>query len=52
MGRVVPGSDWELFAGFDVPKPSKPYQEPSTQPEKNYGADISTLIRLIEAGEL
>lgn len=52
MGRVVPGSDWELFAGFDVPKPPKPYQEPSTQPEKNYGADISTLIRLIEAGEL
>lgn len=52
MGRVVPGNDWELFAGFDAPKPPKPYQEPSTQPEKNYGADISTLIRLIEAGEL
>lgn len=52
MGRVVPGSDWELFAGFDAPKPPKPYQEPSTQPEKNYGADISTLIRLIESGEL
>lgn len=52
MGRMVPGSDWELFAGFDVPKPPKPNQEPSTQPEKNYGADISTLIRLIESGEL
>ncbi|MBW8067787.1 MAG: ISL3 family transposase [Ferrovum sp.] len=25
---------------------------PSTHPEKNYGADISTLIQLVEAGEL
>lgn len=27
-------------------------EEPSTQPEKNYGASISTLIELLEAGEL
>lgn len=52
MGRVVPGNDWELMVDFGLPKPPKPYQEPSTHPEKNYGADISTLIRLIEAGEL
>jgi len=26
--------------------------EPTSPPPKNYGADISTLIRMIEAGEL
>ena len=47
-----PHCNSSALVGFDVPKPPKPYQEPSTQPEKNYGADISTLIRLIESGEL
>lgn len=41
-----------------VPKPApepKPYIPKSTdseKPEKNYGVDISTLIRMIENGEL
>lgn len=37
-----------------APEP-KPYILKSTEsekPEKNYGADISTLIRMIENGEL
>jgi hypothetical protein len=37
------------------PRPMPPPEPPSTEfdkPEKNYGADISTLIRMIEAGEL
>lgn len=34
------------------PKPYIPKSTDSEMPEKNYGADISTLIRLIEAGEL
>ena len=37
-----------------VPEP-KPYIQKSTEsekPEKNYGADISTLIRMIENGDL
>jgi len=33
-------------------KPPKLKPAPSTQPEKNYGASISTLIELLEAGEL
>lgn len=55
MGRVVPGNTWELMCNdFDMPKPPKPMMkhEASTQPEKNYGVDISTLARLIESGEL
>jgi hypothetical protein len=41
-----------------VPKPApapKPYIQKSTESEKlvkNYGADISTLIRMIENGDL
>lgn len=47
---------FELMAGepepsYGMPKIPKLY-EPSTRPEKNYGADISTLIRLIEDGAL
>ena len=34
------------------PKPYIPKSTDSEMPEQNYGADISTLIRLIEAGEL
>ena len=47
----------ESFARM-VPKPApepKPYIPKSTETdrrEKNYGADISTLIRMIENGEL
>lgn len=52
MGRVVPGSDWEMFAGYELPKAPKPPMEPSTLPPKNYGVDISTLVSLIESGEL
>ena len=35
-----------------TPKPFVPKSTESEKPEKNYGADISTLIRMIEAGEL
>lgn len=52
MGRATPDSNWGLMTDFDLGKPAKPYKEPSTQPEKNYGASISTLIELLEAGEL
>lgn len=52
MGRVVPGSDWEMFAGYELPKAPKPPREPSTLPPKNCGVDISTLVSLIESGEL
>lgn len=34
------------------PKPYVPKSTESERPEKNYGADISTLIRMIENGEL
>lgn len=34
------------------PKPYVPKSTESEKPEKNYGADISTLIRMIENGEL
>jgi transposase len=34
------------------PKPYVPKSTESGKPEKNYGADISTLIRMIENGEL
>ena len=35
-----------------TPKPFVPKSTESEKPEKNYGADISTLIRMIENGEL
>lgn len=61
MGRMMMGVP-DDFVGFamvgsrDIGRAARePKQAPSTQPEqneKNYGADISTLIRLIEKGEL
>jgi len=39
-----------LFIPSEAPSAPKPPRE--AEPEKNYGADISTLIRMIEAGEL
>ena len=39
------------FGGMERKLP-KPRPAPSTQLEKNYGASISTLIELLEAGEL
>ena len=47
-----PEASYGLMTDFDFGKPQKPYKEPSTQSEKNYGASISTLIELLEAGEL
>jgi hypothetical protein len=34
------------------PNPCVPESAESEEPEKNYGADISTLIRMIENGAL
>lgn len=62
MGYGLPGNskNFELCDSFArmtpkaAPKP-KPYIQKSTEsekPEKNYGADISTLVRMIENGEL
>lgn len=59
LGGLVPD---EMLAGFGLPsdaigyglppapRPSRQHDVPKR--EKNYGADISTLIRMIEAGEL
>ena len=62
MGYGLPGNikNFEACDSFArmTPKPlpePKPYVPKSTEsekPEKNYGADISTLIRMIENGEL
>lgn len=52
MMVAEPEAQYGLMTDFDFGKPAKPYKEPSTQPEKNYGASISTLIELLEAGEL
>lgn len=44
-----------LNKGFrlpELPKPPQEDQQDAEKTEKNYGADISTLIRLIESGEL
>jgi hypothetical protein len=57
LGRVLP----DEAMGYGLPvlekvraiKPSKEAdQHKAAPPPKNYGADISTLIRMIEAGEL
>ena len=52
MGREIPAGARGFMSGNELPSARKRYPEPSTQPEKNDGADISTLIRLIESGEL
>ncbi len=57
--RIEPEAEYsrsfEMFSpsfGVMEGKPPKLKPAPSTQPEKNYGASISTLIELLEAGEL
>ena len=62
MGYALPGNikSFEMCDSFSrmtpktppVPKPYIPKSTESEKPEKNYGADISTLIRMIENGEL
>ncbi len=62
MGYGLPGNVKSFAMGESLartaPKPPpepKPYIPKSTESEKsdkNYGADISTLIRMIENGEL
>ncbi|UEO01153.1 transposase [Acidiferrobacter thiooxydans] len=52
MGREIPAGARGFMSGNELPSAQKRYPEPSTQPEKNDGADISTLVRLIESGEL
>lgn len=57
LGNIKNFEACDSFARM-APKPlpePKPYVQKSTEserPEKNYGADISTLIRMIENGEL
>lgn len=44
---------WGLYTpGGLEPRPSEPEIPPSTQESVNYGADLSTLARMIEGGEL
>jgi hypothetical protein len=38
--------------GRKPPVPKEPRQHGSDNAEKNYGTDIATLVRMIEAGEL
>jgi hypothetical protein len=56
MGYGLPGNikNFEACDSFArmTPKPFGPKSTESEKPEKNYGADISTLIRMIENGEL
>jgi transposase len=58
MGRMVAEPEvvgYGLMTDFDFPEPPKAKPAPSTkpdQPEKNYGVDISTLVKLIEDGAL
>ena len=59
IGRLVPD---EMLAEFRLPSdaigyglppvPRPTHQQDVPKREKNYGADIATLIRMIEAGEL
>ena len=56
MGYGLPSNikNFEASDSFErmTPKPYVPKSTESEKPEKNYGADISTLIRMIENGEL
>lgn len=58
MGRALPD---DAMMGYGLPalekvRAMKPLKEAGQHkalpPPKNYGADISTLIRMIESGEL
>ena len=53
--RADQDANFGLMTDFDLPKPPKPKPAPSIdwdQPEKNYGVDISTLVKLLQDGAL
>lgn len=53
VGRQIMVAEPDDTIGYGIPMPPPPRAyDPSTDAPKNYGADISTLIRLIEGGEL
>lgn len=53
IGMSVPESGMMSRALFTPSLAKAPPKSPrEAEPEKNYGADIPTLIRMIEAGEL
>lgn len=53
MKMMIGYADLDFFELPKAPKPRPKFdREPSTPQKKNYGADISTLIKLLESGEL